>query len=273
MIQKKLDRIGFYMFSTFFVLLIGFPFFWQLTNSFKLEKEIFAIKWLPETFTLSNYVEAFSRQPLFRFLTNSFIIAGSATLLALILGSMTAYAISRTEIRGKKPLLLLILSISLLPPIVIISPIYNIMRTLHLLNSHWGLIIVNTLFCLTQSVWFLVPYFQSVPFELEDSASIDGASPFACYTKIIMPVVAPGVFTVGILAFIQAWNEYLFALVMNPIRVKTVTVGLKLFEADNYIPWGPLMAASVAIIVPLIAVVMILQKQIIGGLMAGGLKE
>lgn len=273
MIERKLDRVVFYTFSTFFVLLIGFPFFWQLSNSFKMEREIFAIRWLPDTPTLANYAAAFTRQPLFAFLINSLIIAGCATLLALIFGSMTAYAVARTEIRGKKPLLLLILSISLLPPIVIISPIYNIMRSLHLLNSYWGLIIVNTLFCLTLSVWFLTPYFNTVPKELEDSASIDGASPFQCYTRIIMPIVAPGVFTVGILAFIQAWNEYLFALVMNPIRVKTVTVGLKLYEADNYIPWGPLMAASVVIIVPLITVVMLLQRRIIGGLMSGGLKE
>ncbi|MBI9104093.1 MAG: carbohydrate ABC transporter permease [Spirochaetales bacterium] len=185
---------------------------------------------------------------------------------------MTAYAVARTDIKGKKVLLLIILSVSLMPPIVIISPIYNIMRAGHLLNSHLGLIIVNSLFCLTTAVWFLNSYFQSVPMELEDAASIDGASPFQCFSKIILPIVTPGIFTVGILAFIQAWNEYLFALVMNPIRVKTVTVGLKMYEADNYIPWGPLMAASVVIVIPLITIVMILQKRIIGGLMSGGLK-
>ena len=273
MIQRRSDRVVFYAFSVFFVLTIGFPFFWQLTNSFKVDREIFSITWFPASFTFDNYAAAFSRQPLLTFLFNSVVIAGAATVLAILFGSMAAYAIARTDIRGKKPLLLLILSISLLPPIVIISPIYNIMRTLHLLNTHGGLIIVNTLFCLTLSVWFLSPYFRSVPFDLEDAASIDGATPFQCYSRIIMPIVAPGVFTVGILAFIQAWNEYLFALVMNPIRVRTVTVGLKMYEADNYIPWGPLMAASVVIIVPLITVVLILQRQIIGGIMAGGVKE
>ncbi len=273
MIKRKRDYIVFYLFSLFFVVIIGFPFFWQISNSFKLEREIFDIRWLPSVPTLSNYVEAFTRQPLQNFLFNSFIIAGVATVAAMILGSMTAYAVARTEIRGKRVILLIILSVSLLPPIVIISPIYTIIRSIHLLNTHAGLIIVNTLFCLTTSVWFLTPYFNSVPRSLEDAAEIDGASPFACFIRIIIPIVIPGVFTVGILSFISAWNEYLFALVMNPIRVKTVTVGLKLYEADNYIPWGPLMAASVVIVVPLIAVVMILQKKIIGGLMAGGLKE
>ncbi len=273
MIKRKYDKAVFYLFSLFFILLIGFPFFWQVSNSFKLEREIFNIKWLPTVFTMDNYVGAFSRQPLLEFLTNSLFIAGMATILALTLGSMTAYAVARTEIRGKKILLLVILSVSLMPPIVIISPIYNIMRAGHLLNSYWGLIIVNTLFCLTTAVWFLSSYFQTIPMELEDAASIDGASPFQCFALIILPIVAPGIFTVGILAFIQAWNEYLFALVMNPIRIKTVTVGLKMYEADNYIPWGPLMAASVVIVVPLIFVVLLLQKRIVGGLMSGGLKE
>lgn len=271
--QRTYQKISFYTFSFFFITIIGFPFFWQLSNSFKLEREIFAVQWFPSEWVLTNYIEAFQRQPLLSFLMNSIIIAGFATVLALVLGSMTAYAIARTDIKGKKPLLLLILSVSLLPPIVIISPIYSIIQSMHLLNSHLGLIIIYTLFCLTTSVWFLNPYFQSVPKELEDAASIDGASPFVSFTKIIVPIVTPGIFTVGILAFIQAWNEYLFALVLNPIRVKTVTVGLKMYEADNYIPWGPLMAASVVIVIPLIAVVMVLQKRIIGGLMAGGVKE
>lgn len=273
MIKRKTDYVIFYLFSIFFITTIGFPFFWQISNSFKLEREIFDIRWIPSIPTLSNYIEAFMRQPLQSFLVNSLIIAGLATAAAMALGSMTAYAIARTEIKGKKIILLIILSVSLLPPIVIISPIYNIIRSVHLLNTHMGLIIVNTLFCLTTSVWFLTPYFQSVPKSLEDAAEIDGASPFTCFLKIMIPIVIPGVFTVGILSFIGAWNEYLFALVMNPIRVKTVTVGLKMYESDNYIPWGPLMAASVVIVVPLIFVVVILQKKIIGGLMSGGLKE
>jgi trehalose/maltose transport system permease protein len=273
MIKRKSDKVLFYVFAAIFITAIGFPFFWQLTNSFKLEKEIFDIKWFPSTFTLDNYRAAFSRQPLLGFLVNSLIIAGSSTVLSMILGTMTAYALARTPIKGKKVVLLVILSISLLPPIVIVSPIYNIMRSIHLLNSYWGLIIVNTLFCTTTSVWFMYPYFRSVPTEMEDAASIDGASPFQSFLFVITPMVVPGIFTVGILAFIQAWNEYLFALVMNPVKFKTVTVGLKMYEADNYIPWGPLMAASVVIVIPLITVVLILQKRIIGGLMSGGLKE
>lgn len=273
MVKRRSDMVVFYLFCVLFIVLIGFPFFWQVSNSFKMEKEIFALKFFPSVLYFQNYVEAFTKQPLHLNLVNSFVVSGGVTLLSMILGAMCAYALARTGVRGKPVILLVILSVSLLPPIVIVRPIYGIIREMGLLNSHMGLILVNTLFGLTLSVWFLTPYFQSIPMDIEESASIDGASPFLCFSKIMIPVVTPGIFTVGILVFIQAWNEYLFALILNPIRVKMVTVGLKLYEADNYIPWGTIMAASVVIVVPLISVVLILQKRIIGGLMEGGLKE
>jgi multiple sugar transport system permease protein len=271
--RSSLNALVFYIFSAFFILIIGFPFYWQISNSLKIEKEIFEIRWFPSRLYFNNYRQAFIRQPLHEFLANSFIIAGGVTLTAMVLGSLTAYALARTDIKGKSLFMLMVLSISLLPPIVIVRPIYNTIRSLKLLNSHLGLIMVDTIFGLTLSVWFLTPYFKSVPYDIEESAFIDGAGPFTCFYKIMIPVVTPGIFTVGILVFIQAWNEYLFALVLNPVRARVVTVGLKLYEADNYIPWGTLMAASVIIVVPLIAVVLLLQKRIIGGLMEGALKE
>jgi multiple sugar transport system permease protein len=267
------DRILFYIFSCIFVLVIGFPFFWQLVSSIKLERDIFTLRWFPSVPTLLNYERAFTSQPLAGFLGNSAIISIAATLLSLALGSMGAYALARTPIRGKNALMLLVLSVSLLPPIVIVNPIFRIIQKMGLLNSHGGLIITNTLFTLTTAIWFLTPYMRSIPSDLEDAAEIDGAGPFTCFRKIILPLLGPGVFTVGILVFIQVWNEYLFALVMNPVKVKTVTVGLKLYESENYIPWGTIMAASVVIVIPLISMVLVLQKKIISGLMDGGLKE
>jgi multiple sugar transport system permease protein len=270
---KQSTRISFYIFAAFFVVIIGFPFFWQVLNSFKLERDIFSMLWFPSAYTMENYYKAFTTRPLLEYLGNSFIIATVATIFALMVGSLASYAIARTPIKGKTPLLLVVLSISLLPPIVIINPIYTIIRMLCLLNSYAGLILVNTLFTLTIVIWFLTPYLSSIPVEIEEAAEIDGASPSQTFSRIIIPLLGPGVFTVGILAFIQVWNEYLFALVLNPIRIKTVTVGLKMYEADNYIPWGTIMAASVVIVVPLISLVLMLQKRIIGGLMTGGMKE
>ena len=271
--ETTLHKTLFYLFAIFFILTIGFPFFWQIINSFKMEKDIFALIWFPHEYTGANYIKAFTSRPLLRYLGNSFVIANFATILSLAIGSMATYAIAKTPIKGKTPFLILVMSISLLPPIVIISPIYSIIRGLNLLNSYTGLIIVNVLFTLTVVIWFLTPYLHAVPKELEEAAEIDGASPVQTFSRIVIPLLGPGVFTVGILAFIQIWNEYLFALVLNPIRIKTVTVGLKMYESDNYMPWGTIMAAAVIIVVPLITLVLLLQKRIIGGLMSGGIKE
>ncbi len=271
--RRTAGMIGFYAFAAFFVATIGFPFFWQVLNSFKLEKDIFSLTWFPDAYTLDNYRKAFSARPLLEYLGNSVIVSILATLASMALGSMAAYALARTKVRGKGPVLITVLSVSLLPPIVIVNPIYSIVRGMGLLNSHLGLVIVNTLFALTLTIWFLVPYMQSIPAELEEAAEIDGAGPWTCFAGIVMPLAAPGVFTVGILAFIQVWNEYLFALVLNPIRVRLVTVGLKLYESDSYIPWGTIMAASTVIVIPLIALVLALQKRIVSGLTSGGLKE
>jgi len=271
--KKTVDKALFYAFAVFFVTTIGFPFFWQVLNSFKLEKDIFALSWFSGEFTLSNYVKAFSARPLLEYMWNSILVAVFATVASLLLGSMAAYALARTPIKGKGLILIVVLSVSLLPPIVIVNPIYTMIRAMGLLNTHGGLVLVNTLFTLTVTIWFLTPYLHSIPTEIIEAAEIDGAGHWTCFSAIVMPLIAPGIFTVGILAFIQVWNEYLFALVMNPVRVKLVTVGLKMYESDNYIPWGTIMAAATIIVIPLISLVLVMQKRIIGGLMSGGLKE
>ncbi len=273
MTHRSWDKLLFYLFALFFVVTIGFPFFWQVLNSFKLERAIFSLEWFPDNYTLKNYHKAFTTRPLLEYMYNSIVVSVFATFCSMFMGSMAAYALARTKIRGKGLVLIVVLSVSLLPPIVIVNPIYAIIRSMGLLNTHAGLILVNTLFTLTVTIWFLVPYLHTIPDELEEAAEIDGAGPWMCYTRIIIPLIVPGVFTVGILAFIQVWNEYLFALVMNPVRVRLVTVGLKMYESDNYIPWGTIMAASTVIVIPLITLVLLLQKRIIGGLMSGGLKE
>lgn len=271
--RRSLDMILFYAFAVFFVVMIGFPFFWQVLNSLKPEGTIYSLTWFPDSLTLDNYVNAFVSRPLATYMFNSIVVAVSATLASLFIGSMAAYALARTPIRGKTTMLIVILSISLLPPIVMLSPLYSIIRAMGMLDTYWGLIIINTLFSLTTTIWFLTPYVTSIPKELEEAAEIDGAGPFLCFRRIAMPLIAPGVFTVGILAFIQIWNEYLFALVFNPVKVKLVTVGLKMYETDVGSPWGTIMAASTIIVIPLVVLVLVLQRRIIGGLTAGGLKE
>lgn len=274
-IKKALQKIGYLIFFVFFVSSIAFPFFWQLINSFKTQRDLFSVPptFWPQVWTLENYIHAFTRQPFLLYIKNSFVIALLSTIIAITVGSLASYSISRTKIKFKKIYLIILLSITLLPPITIINPIYLLMRSLNLLNSYLGLAIVNIVFALPLAVWFLSSFFDTIPEELEESALIDGATIFQAFYKIILPLVAPGIFTVSILVFIAAWNQYLFAQILNPLKIRrTITVGITLYQTDYTVPWGTISAASIIVTVPLIVLVLILQRKIISGLLEGGVK-
>ncbi|MFW6029941.1 MAG: carbohydrate ABC transporter permease [Halanaerobiales bacterium] len=244
-------------------------------NSFKTQKDLFSVPptFWPQVWTLENYIQAFTRQPFLLYIKNSFVIAILSTIIAITVGSLASYSISRTRIKFKKVYLIILLSITLLPPITIINPIYLLMRSLNLLNTYLGLAIVNIVFALPLAVWFLSSFFDTIPEELEESALIDGATIFQAFYKIILPLVAPGIFTVSILVFIAAWNQYLFAQILNPLKIRrTITVGITLYQTDYTVPWGTISAASIIVTVPLIVLVLILQRKIISGLLEGGVK-
>lgn len=274
---KKIGTKGFYI--MFFLLFVGsmlFPFLYLLFSSFKTEKDIIAIppKILPSDWTLENYINAFTKQPLFKYIFNSFVISILVVIICITIACMTAYSLSRTNIKGKKVFLIFLLAISLLPPVTIVSPIYLMMSKIKLLNSYIGLAIVITVLDLPMAVWFLTAYFEAIPFSLEESAEIDGASIYQTFTKIIMPLVKPGIFTVSILVFIFAWNQYLFAQILNQYEShRTVTVGLTLYQTDYVVPWGTLSAAAIITVIPLIIMVLVLQKRILSGILEGGVKE
>ncbi len=274
--MKRL-KSAFYLTSIIlFIGLISFPFLWQAISSFKTQVDLFSIPptiW-PSKWTLENYHDVFTRQPFHLYIKNSVIIATVSTLLCISVGSMASYSISRTRIKGKKLFLICLLSITLLPPISIVNPVYRLMRSLDLLNTYTGLILINATMQLPMTVWFLQGFFQNIPTSIEESAEIDGANVFQIFYKIILPIVAPGIFTVSILVFIGAWNQYLFAQVLNPLKIRrTITVGIMLYQTDYTIPWGTLTAASIVVTVPLIILVLTMQKRIVSGLLDGGTKE
>jgi multiple sugar transport system permease protein len=164
--------------------------------------------------------------------------------------------------------------ISLLPPVTIINPVFTLLSKIGLLNSYVGLALVITVLEMPLAVWFLSAYFEHIPVSLEESAEIDGATTWQVLTKIIIPLVKPGLFTIGILVFINAWNQYLFAQILNQYEsYRMVTVGLTLYQTSDTIPWGALSAASVMTVIPLILIVLVLQKRIIDGMFEGGSKE
>lgn len=227
----------------------------------------------PDKISLDNYRDVFRAQPFGEYLVNSVSVAVIATLLVVIASSMASYSLARIQIRGKKLILILILTVSLLPPVTLLNPIYQMMSNLKMLNTKTGLALVLSAVELPSAVWLLTGYFQGIPMEIEESAMIDGASVLEIFTKIIMPLVMPGVFTVSITTFLAVWNNFIFASVLNQSKAaRTVTIALTMFETETYTPWHVISAAAVISSLPLILVVLGLQKRIVSGMVEGGVK-
>lgn len=269
--KQKIGSIGTGIFTVVFIIAIAFPFFWLALGSFKSMRELFAVPsvFFPDKISLDNYRDVFRAQPFGEYLVNSVSVAVIATLLVVIASSMASYSLARIQIRGKKLILILILTVSLLPPVTLLNPIYQMMSNLKMLNTKTGLALVLS----AVEVWLLTGYFQSIPMEIEESAMIDGASVLEIFTKIIMPLVMPGVFTVSITTFLAVWNNFIFASVLNQSKAaRTVTIALTMFETETYTPWHVISAAAVISSLPLILVVLGLQKRIVSGMVEGGVK-
>lgn len=259
------------------ILYIVFPFYWQISTSLKSPGETFRKPptIFPKSLYLRNYIEVFtSGRPFGRYMLNSFIVASSTTLIAIFIGSFAAYALSRSEFRGKGLFLGGVLGLAMFPQIAILSPIFTIFRRLNLLNTYAALILPYTTFSLPLSIWILTSFFKEIPTEIEEAAIIDGCTPLEALRKVIAPLAAPGVFTCAILVFIYAWNEFLFALTLNTRdTMRTITVGITMFPGLYEIPWGTIFAASTIVTLPLVVLVLLFQRKIIAGLTAGAVKE
>lgn len=274
--EKKAGPL-FYAFLIVFVFVVMFPFLWVFLSSMKPPSELYgdqAFNWIAEHPTIENYISVFVNYPFLNYLKNSFIIAVITTLIAVFFASLAAYALARLPFRGKSVILGLVLSVTMFPQISTLSPIYIILMHLGLTNSYTGLIIPYITITLPLSIWILVTFFRKIPLELEESAKMDGATVMQTYSKIIFPLAVPGIFTTAILAFIAAWNEYLFALAINTDNAyKTVPVGISMFSGQYTVPWGEICAATVVVTVPLVIMVLIFQRRIVSGLTSGSVKE
>ncbi|MED1201853.1 carbohydrate ABC transporter permease [Heyndrickxia acidicola] len=275
--MKKKTGWLFYTLLIAFVFVVMFPFLWMLASSIKPATELFGDKaFTPFTAhpTFENYVSVFKNYPFGHYLWNSFVVASITTIYTVFVASFAAYAIARLDFKGKTFILGLVLSVTMFPQIATISPMYIFLKNLNLTNSYLGLIIPYTTITLPLSIWILVTFFRKIPFDLEEAAKIDGASTMQTYWKVILPLAGPGIFTTAILAFIAAWNEFLFALTINTQdNYKTVPVGIAMFQGQFTIPWGEIAAATVIVTVPLVVLVLIFQRRIVSGLTSGSVKE
>ena len=252
-----------------------FPFYWLINTSLKSGADLSGADLLPPSPTLDNYSSIFEDDNFTMALRNSAIIAGSVTILSLLIGSFAGYALARLHLPKKFLILALLLSISTFPPIAIAAPVFELWTDIGLYNSYLGLILPSLAFGLPLTVYILASFFRDIPPELEEAALVDGATRLQAFRKIVIPLGAPGVVTAGLLVFIFVWNEFLFAITLTstPER-RPVPAAIAFFTGSTQfeIPLGTISAASVVVTVPLIILVLIFQRRIVAGLTAGAVK-
>lgn len=250
------------------------PFFWFVLTSLKSQIQVESI---PPTWwadgNLDFYYSALFDHHLFNYIWNSLIVASATTIIALLIATPAAYALSRIRLSGKVWILSGLLCVAMFPQIVIAGPVWQILERLGGLNTHWGLVLPYVTLTLPLAVWILATFFKELPIELEEAAQIDGCTTWQALYKVMLPLATPGLFTAAILTFIYAWNEFFFALLIltDPAK-QTLPVGIALFQGEFTMPWGEIAAASVIATLPLIVLVLIFQRGIISGLSAGAVK-
>ncbi len=273
--KKFFGRLAFAALVTVIVLYAVFPFYYAIVSSMKPASQLFRVDYFPRQWYWGNYVSVFREQPFAANIANSVLVAASVVALSLLLGVTAAYALARIRFRGRGLLLVTILGVSMFPQVAVLSGMYSLIRALGLYNTLPALSLSYMLFTLPFTVWLLTTFMRGLPQELEDAAIMDGASPWVIVTRIFIPLMWPAMVTTGLLAFIAAWNEFLFALTFTLTEeVRTVPVAIALISgaSEHELPWGNIMAASVIVTVPVVALVLVFQRRIVSGLTAGSVK-
>ncbi|CDX31198.1 Binding-protein-dependent transport systems inner membrane component [Mesorhizobium sp. SOD10] len=271
--MRMLKRAAFYLLLLAIVFLAVFPFYYAIVTSLKSGTELFQASLWPQSFSLANYRNVLTEGPFLRNLVNSLIVSGAVVAISLLIGITAAYALARIRFRGRSGLMLAILSVSMFPQVAALAGLFEIIRALHLYNSLLALILSYMIFTLPFTVWVLTTFVHDLPVEIEEAAILDGAGPWIIVSRIFLPLMWPALATTGLLAFITAWNEFLFALTFTSTNMqRTVPVAIALLSGNSQfeIPWGNIMAASVTVTVPLVVLVLIFQRRIVSGLTAGG---
>lgn len=273
--KRALARGAFYLLVAVIIVYTVFPFYYAVISSLKTGSALFTVDYLPRDPAWGNYLSVFREQPFGRNILNSVFVAVLTVLVSLFLALTASYALGRVRFRGRTPLLLTILGVSMFPQVAVLSGLFELIRWLGLYNNLLGLVLAYMIFTLPFTVWVLTTFMRALPVELEEAAVIEGATPWVVLTRVFMPLLWPALATTGLLAFIAAWNEFLFALTFtltNEMRTVPVAIALITGASQYELPWGNIMAASVIVTVPLIVLVLIFQRRIVSGLTAGAVK-
>ena len=251
------------------------PFYWMIATSLKKDKEIYGFEatLIPRQPTLSNYTRLFSTTPFVKYLRNSTIIALGNTLASLVCACLGAYALARLRFPGRGLIARGLVVSYLVPPSLLFIPLFAVLATLSLIDTHQGLILTYLGFSVPFCTWLLMGYFRTVPLELEEAALVDGCSRLGTLVRIILPMSLPALAVVAFFSFTQSWNEFLYANVfVNSVEVRTITTGLTLFIVEDVFFWGPMMGASFLSALPPVLLYLVFQRWVVKGLTLGGVK-
>jgi trehalose/maltose transport system permease protein len=282
-IGKIIGKILFWLLIVFILLYTLFPFYWAIVSSLTYDSQLFntpASYW-PSAIDWSHYQFVLRNDDFLRALQNSVIVSVGTVAIALLVGSFAAYALGRMKFRGRTAILYIVLSMTMFPSVAVLGSLFLMIRgdwflnTPNIYNTRIALIITYLIFTLPFTVWVMTQFFKAMPGELEEAALVDGAGPMRVFWQILLPLAAPGLVTTGLLAFIAAWNEFLFALTFTlDYDARTVQVAISQFSGRQQmeLPYANRMAASVIVTLPLIVLVLIFQRKILAGLTAGAVK-
>lgn len=251
------------------------PYLWMILTSLKNDADIaaFPVRYLPTAVTFEHYAVLLARTSFSGNLLNSLIIAAGAVVLGLTVSIPAAYAFSRFRFAGRRFLMTQFLVINMFPVVLIIIPLFVLMRQFGLLDTFIGIILGHSTFAIPFSIWMLTSYMNAIPADLDEAARIDGASRLQTLWLVILPVVMPGIVTTGIYIFVTSWNEYLFAMMLSGSSVRTVTVALQLFIGEFTVQWGLLTAAGTLIAIPVTILFLLVQTRLVSGLTSGAVKS
>jgi multiple sugar transport system permease protein len=251
------------------------PYVWMVLTSIKPSSAIatFPVQYLPAEPTLEHYRVLLQRTSFLRNLLDSLVVAVGAVVLGLGVSVPAAYAFSRFRFAGRSGLLVFFLTINMVPVVMLIIPLFVLMRQLGLIDTFVGVVAGHATFAIPFSVWMMTSYFNALPAELDEAALVDGASRWQTIRHVVLPLAMPGIVTTGIYIFVNSWNEYLFAMMLSGQSIKTVTVALQSFIGEFTVQWGLLTAGGTLIAIPVTILFLVIQRRLVGGLTAGAVKS
>lgn len=275
--RKRRERVvrvlTLYVPLALFLVFILFPFYWMFVTSIKPEGELYgATTYWPHDFTWESYSNLFGRFDFLKPMGNSLFVAIVTTLVTLFVSTLAAYAFTRFDFRGRKPLMVMFLTNNMFPTVLLMIPLYIIMRRISLLYTPWALVLSYTTFTIPFTVWLLNGYLNDVPLDLEEAAQVDGANRLQAFLRVVLPILAPCIVAAGVYVFMQSWNEYTFASLFTNSKNRTIPVALKSLVGNLGVQWDLITSGGVITIIPVCVMFFFAQKRLVEGLTAGAVK-